>query len=56
MPFRDRSALATVLAVLPESEARGIRPVEAIVGDGPILSGDLLELAQMDECILLLSG
>ena len=46
VPFRDRSALATVLAVLPESDARGIRPVEAIVGDGPILSGQLLELAK----------
>src|SRR3954466_900369 len=46
VPFRDRSALATVLAVLPESDARGIRPVEAIVGDGPILSSELLELAK----------
>src|SRR6266481_6782562 len=46
VPFRDRSALATVLAVLEQSDARGIRPVEAIVGDGPILSKDLLELAK----------
>src|SRR5689334_6681768 len=46
VPFRDRSALATVLAVLSESDARGIRPVEAIVGDGPILSSQLLELAK----------
>jgi len=46
VPFRDRSALATVLAVLEKSDARGIRPVEAIVGDGPILSTQLLELAK----------
>jgi primosomal protein N' (replication factor Y) len=46
VPFRDKSALATVLAVLDESDARGIRPVEAIVGDGPILSKELLELAK----------
>ena len=46
VPFHDRSALATVLAVLEQSDARGIRPVEAIVGDGPILSRDLLELAK----------
>ncbi|HEY4282876.1 MAG TPA: primosomal protein N' [Chthoniobacterales bacterium] len=46
VPFRDRSALATVLAILEKSDARGIRPVEAIVGDGPILSRELLELAK----------
>jgi primosomal protein N' (replication factor Y) len=46
VPFRDKSALATVLAMLEESDARGIRPVEAIVGDGPILSKELLELAK----------
>ena len=46
VPFRDRSALATVLALLEQSDARGIRPVEAIVGDGPILSSTLLELAK----------
>src|SRR5205085_1410996 len=46
VPFRDRSALATVLALLERTEARGIRPIEAIVGDGPILSSQLLELAK----------
>jgi primosomal protein N' (replication factor Y) len=46
VPFRDKSALATVLAVLEESDARGIRPVEAVVGDSPILSSRLLELAR----------
>src|SRR3954463_10208418 len=46
VPFRDRSALATVLAVLENSDARGIRPVEAIVGEGPTLSRELLELAK----------
>jgi len=46
VPFRDRSALATVLALLDQSDARGIRPLEALIGDGPILSTELLELAK----------
>ena len=46
VPFRDKSALATVLAVLDHSDAAGIRTVEAIVGDGPILSQELLDLAK----------
>jgi primosomal protein N' (replication factor Y) len=46
VPFRDRSALATVLAVLEHSDASGIRPIEAIVGDTPALSPELLELAK----------
>jgi len=45
VPFRDKSALATVVATLEHSEAKGIRPIEAIVGQGPILSEPLLELA-----------
>src|SRR5215469_315679 len=46
VPFRDRSALATVVAVLEDSEAKGIRPIEAVVGDGPILSEQLLQLSR----------
>jgi primosomal protein N' (replication factor Y) len=46
VPFRDKSALATVVAILQESKVEGIRPIEAIVGDGPILSEQLLELAR----------
>src|SRR5215831_7734226 len=46
VPFRDKSALATVLATLEESDAKGIRPIEALVGDGPVLSESLLELAK----------
>jgi primosomal protein N' (replication factor Y) (superfamily II helicase) len=46
VPFRDKSALATVLATLSESDAKGIRPIEALVGDGPVLSESLLELAK----------
>jgi primosomal protein N' (replication factor Y) (superfamily II helicase) len=46
VPFRDKSALATVVAVLDRSEAEGIRPIEAIVGEAPILSKELLELAR----------
>ena len=46
VPFRDKSALATVLAALEHSDAKGIRPIEALVGDGPVLSQSLLELAK----------
>src|SRR2546423_2354396 len=45
VPFRDKSALATVLATLEQSDAKGIRPIEALVGDTPTLSPALLELA-----------
>src|SRR5438270_9460474 len=45
VPFRDKSALATVLATLDQSDAKGIRPIEALVGEAPILIGSLLELA-----------
>jgi len=46
VPFRDRSALATVLATLEKSGAKGIRPIEALVGEAPVLSGSLLDLAK----------
>jgi primosomal protein N' (replication factor Y) len=46
VPFRDKSALATVLATLEQSDAKGIRPIEAIVGEAPTLSESLLELAK----------
>jgi primosomal protein N' (replication factor Y) (superfamily II helicase) len=46
VPFRDKSALATVVTIPEQSEAKGIRPIEAIIGDAPILSEQLLELAR----------
>src|SRR5438477_4405182 len=46
VPFRDKSALATVLATLEHSDAKGIRPIEALVGEAPTLSESLLELAK----------
>jgi len=46
VPFRDKSALATVVAIPGQSEAKGIRPIEAIVGDAPVLSEQLLEMAR----------
>jgi primosomal protein N' (replication factor Y) len=45
VPFRDKSALATVLATLDQSDAKGIRPIEALVGEAPTVSPSLLELA-----------
>ena len=46
VPFRDKSALATVVATLEQSDAQGIRPIEAVVGDAPIVSTPLLELGK----------
>jgi primosomal protein N' (replication factor Y) (superfamily II helicase) len=46
LPFRDKSALATVAAIMERSEAKGIRLIEAVVGEAPILSEQLLELAR----------
>src|SRR6266513_4903401 len=46
VPFRDKSALATVVAVPDHSDAEGIRPIEAVIGEAPILREGLLELAR----------
>ena len=46
VPFRDKSALATVVATLEQSDVEAIRPIEAIVGDAPVISKNLLELAR----------
>jgi len=46
VPFREKSALATVVGLLEETDAAGIRPVEALVGDRPVLSEKLIELAR----------
>src|SRR5438046_8246982 len=46
VPFRDKSALATVVELPEQTEAKGIRPIEAIIGEAPVLSEQLLELAR----------
>ncbi len=46
VPFRDQSALATVVSIIEHSDAQGIRALEAVVGEKPILSAKLLELAR----------
>jgi primosomal protein N' (replication factor Y) (superfamily II helicase) len=46
VPFREKSALATVVGLLAESGAEGIRPIEALVGDRPALSEKLVELGR----------
>src|SRR5437667_11068553 len=46
VPYRDKSTLATVVAALDHSDAEGIRPIEAVIGEAPILSEQLLELAR----------
>ncbi len=46
VPFRDKSVLATVLGLLDESPAKGIRPIDAVVGEKPTISPILLDLAR----------
>jgi primosomal protein N' (replication factor Y) (superfamily II helicase) len=46
VPFREKSALATVVALPEQTEAKGIRPIEAVIGEAPVLSEHLLELAK----------
>ena len=46
VPFREKSALATVVGLLEETDVEGIRPIEALVGDRPVLSEKLIELAR----------
>src|SRR6266699_340597 len=46
VPFRDKFALGTVVAVPERSDAEGIRPIEAVIGEAPILSEQMLELAR----------
>src|ERR1700736_6379647 len=46
VPFRDRSALAAFGATLDQSTPKGIRPIKAVVGDAPVITEPLLELAR----------
>ena len=46
VPFRDKSLLATVVATLEESPAEGIKPLMALLGEKPVLSASLIELAR----------
>ena len=46
VPFRDKSALATVVAVPESSKAKGIRPIEGVIGEAPVLSEQRLDLAR----------
>src|SRR5213596_1315905 len=46
VPFRDKSALATVVALPEQTDAKGIRPIEAIIGEAPVLTEQLLELGR----------
>jgi primosomal protein N' (replication factor Y) len=46
VPFRDKSLLATVVATLEESSAAGIKPILTLLGEKPVLSPGLIELAR----------
>ena len=45
VPVRTRTLLATVIEVLGETDARGVRPITEVVGTRPILSPLLVRLA-----------
>ena len=42
VPFREQSALGTVVDLPEESSAEGIKPIQALVGDRPALSEKLV--------------
>ena len=46
VPFRDKALLATVIATLEESQAKSIKPVLELLGDKPVVSPRLIELAR----------
>ena len=46
VPFREKSLLGTVVALLEETPAQGIKSIEALLGEKPIVTLSLLELAR----------
>jgi primosomal protein N' (replication factor Y) len=46
VPFRDKALLATVIATLEESQAKSIKRVLELLGDKPVVSPRLIELAR----------
>ncbi|MBA3961023.1 MAG: primosomal protein N' [Chthoniobacterales bacterium] len=46
VPFRERTLLATVVATLAETATAGIKPIEALLGEKPVLSSSLIDLAR----------
>jgi len=46
VPVRNRSALATVIELLEESDAKGIRPIEKVIGEKPAMNARLISLAK----------
>src|SRR2546430_14596538 len=51
VPFRDKSGIATGLATLEHNDAKGIRPIEALVGEAPVLRESLVDLAKVMSAI-----
>lgn len=45
VPVRARTALATVIELADKSDAKGVRPIERVLGDRPALSPLLIRLA-----------
>ena len=46
VPFREKQLLATVVATLETSPAKGLKPLLALLGEKPVLSPALIELAR----------
>ena len=55
VPLRSRDSLATVVALVDESTAPGIKNVAALVSEEPVLDPRMLELTPLDGGVLLLS-
>ncbi len=45
VPVRSRTALATVVELLEESSARGVRDIDGVIGTKPVVNADLIRLA-----------
>ena len=56
VPFRDKSALATVVAIPEQSEAKGIRPIEAIIGQMPISKSVVASVARQNGSALTIAA
>ena len=46
VPVRMRMALATVIEIMDQSEVKGIRPIEHVVGEKPVFNPSLIRLGQ----------
>ncbi len=46
VPLRTRSVLGTVVSVHAETDAKGVRPIDSVVGNSPLIGAVLLRMAE----------